>query len=1459
MNPKVFATAGGLISVNRKAQIKIGGIDEILTPWIADNCPELISVGQRISKGYSFIWAKDNKPYFIGPDNKILELQVHNNIPFTRDNGTRKEPSVTEARIIEAINNNTQNKIDIIAPAIDAEEQEDDPEENNDSDDVEEPALSPAQRVEHLLTHLPKRRDCDTCQRAKMRSRCRYRNTYNPQTTNWGDLVSADHLKGNGLDFALGDEAGALIIKDAYSGLVGYYGVKDQTWETTHWAIREFKGERNIQLFYSDGAPEIARAVRTLGILHRTSTPGVPQNNGVIEREVQECIRGLRTLLLAAGLPTAFWVYAAEAFGFMKNIMEKEDGESAWEKTHGSKFTGLRIPFGSKVYFIPSPTKNVESAKMEPSAHVGIFAGYALAPGYTWTGDYLVWLLDDFMDINLHRNATINKHKLVRPHRIRNVEIPVGPISFPLKDKYEICNTHLSADSSAAGLQNTYDNNDKWNNQGIWWIRNNKMPRKYRYRPCLEPGGPEIDSLSPWRMTIKLGKDGCAETFVDEWNTGQDIEEEQWTGLTIFNAHPTGMEITHKTTVGRKQNYSKSGTRIAEAYDSRANTTDFDRRDIENKPWDGESPPVPLDGTPASDFFRGEDGIWRIRSAGRAWKVDRNGERWTIARLRENKDTKRPADVSVKNWHTKLSKTQKKSFNKRRKVSKSISRSPGGESDNDEIKSEGNGGVDIEIDNDNVRNGGVEQENNKKENTQHFDISTPINSPRNKEEDSNKTPVPTPRENTDMDGISENQREDAPITNKRRKINMDNELNGQPGSSNDHLINTTGNNDDEMEHESISSMNSDGDSDSSSSSSSSGSTSSSSEEKGESNNTDDNNKNNHRDKQYRNASIFAQIFVARPVSHKERREQPKAQAAMQKEWDNLRNKGCWDENNPREWNQLRKEARLQGKTIHIGRLVPICVEKNSELPIDDPARKYKGRVVFQGNMVKDQDYEDAEFENLGSSPATMEASKSADAYGCIEGNHIEIADAEQAYIQADMKGKDTWIQIPEEDQPKWWKEKYPYMKKPVVKMMKALYGHPDAGSYWEQKADEQAKKVGFREIEDWPSTYYHRELKLMLIIYVDDFKISGPSENIEKGWELLRQGIKIGEPEKIDEKGTTYLGCKQRRVISRDKGGKYKAVMEYDMKDFVQSCIDRYVEMAEVGTEPRHYTTPMLSESNTPMTGNNEKCPWCEKPDKKYNKCDIKGITDSEYDGYIGKSFKGRAGKMVMKLLWVARICRYDIIKAVTHLASFLTKWETIHDIKLKRLIGYLTRTKEYCLYGWIGDKMENLNPTLYADSDFAGCVVTRKSTSGMVHQLTGPNSCFPLMASSKKQNCISHSTAEAELIATCTAVKTVGLPSLILWEEILRRKVKAKLFEDNIAMIKMLKHGLSPSMRYISRTHGVSLAAMKEIIDKKEIEIEYIKSKLMKADILTKGFSSMATWDEARRHIQVGSNKEYV
>ena len=97
----------------------------------------------------------------------------------------------------------------------------------------------------------------------------------------------------------------------------------------------------------------------------------------------------------------------------------------------------------------------------------------------------------------------------------------------------------------------------------------------------------------------------------------------------------------------------------------------------------------------------------------------------------------------------------------------------------------------------------------------------------------------------------------------------------------------------------------------------------------------------------------------------------------------------------------------------------------------------------------------------------MEASKTADFYGCQEGHTIEVADAEQAYVQADMKGTPTWITLPWEEIP----DQYKHMQKPVLRFRKALYGHPDAGGYWEARCENIVLECGFTKVEGWDSVF----------------------------------------------------------------------------------------------------------------------------------------------------------------------------------------------------------------------------------------------------------------------------------------------------------------------------------------------------------------------------------------------------
>ena len=189
-----------------------------------------------------------------------------------------------------------------------------------------------------------------------------------------------------------------------------------------------------------------------------------------------------------------------------------------------------------------------------------------------------------------------------------------------------------------------------------------------------------------------------------------------------------------------------------------------------------------------------------------------------------------------------------------------------------------------------------------------------------------------------------------------------------------------------------------------------------------------------------------------------------------------------------------------------------------------------------------QNYDVALFQDLGSSPATLEASRACDAFGCAPGHSTQIADAPAAYVQADLEGNPCWVNLPEEAWPEDPELRAKFQAivdrgdKPVVMLKKALYGHPDSGTFWEQHCDRHVRSVGFVPFgPEWPSCYHHPELNLFLVFYVDDFKLSGPTKNLKKGWDLIAKGLTIDEPKDIN--GQSYLGCVQERCEIDLPGG----------------------------------------------------------------------------------------------------------------------------------------------------------------------------------------------------------------------------------------------------------------------------------------------------------------------------------
>jgi len=171
--------------------------------------------------------------------------------------------------------------------------------------------------------------------------------------------------------------------------------------------------------------------------------------------------------------------------------------------------------------------------------------------------------------------------------------------------------------------------------------------------------------------------------------------------------------------------------------------------------------------------------------------------------------------------------------------------------------------------------------------------------------------------------------------------------------------------------------------------------------------------------------------------------------------------------------------------------------ENTDLPEGDPRRKFKDSVVFQGNNVKNPNWENAVLADLGSSPSSIEAGRLVDSFGLRPGYEIQQSDAVQAYLQARIRGKPTWVLLPRDQ----WSASWKTMRRPVCRLNVALYGHPDSGTDWEHHCGQSLQKVGFRNVGEgvWPSCYFHRELDLLISVYVDDFKLAGPKKTSRQG------------------------------------------------------------------------------------------------------------------------------------------------------------------------------------------------------------------------------------------------------------------------------------------------------------------------------------------------------------------------
>jgi hypothetical protein len=348
----------------------------------------------------------------------------------------------------------------------------------------------------------------------------------------------------------------------------------------------------------------------------------------------------------------------------------------------------------------------------------------------------------------------------------------------------------------------------------------------------------------------------------------------------------------------------------------------------------------------------------------------------------------------------------------------------------------------------------------------------------------------------------------------------------------------------------------------------------------------------------------------------------------------------------------------------------------------------------------------------------------------------------------------------------------------VFKLHKALYGLKQAPRAWYECLKDFLLKQGFEIGKADPTLFTHKVGNDLFVcqIYVDDI-IFGSTNHVYVE-EFSRTMTKRFEMSMMGEL-KFFLGFQVKQM----KEGTFICQTKYTQ--------DMLKKFDMVNAKP----------IKTPMPSN--------------------GHLDLDEEGAPVETKVYRS--MIGSLLYLCA-SRPDIMLSVCMCARFQANPKECHLTAVKRILRYLVHTPNLGLWYPKGSKFNLLG---YSDSDYAGCKVDRKSTSGTC-QFLGRSL---VSWSSKKQNCVALSTAEAEYVAAgaCCA-------QLLWMRQTLKdfgcQYSKIPLLCDNESAIKLANNPVAHSRtKHIDIRHHF----LRDHELKGDIEIRHVSTEKQLADIFTK------------------------
>jgi hypothetical protein len=511
----------------------------------------------------------------------------------------------------------------------------------------------------------------------------------------------------------------------------------------------------------------------------------------------------------------------------------------------------------------------------------------------------------------------------------------------------------------------------------------------------------------------------------------------------------------------------------------------------------------------------------------------------------------------------------------------------------------------------------------------------------------------------------------------------------------------------------------------------------------------------------------------------------KAEASVTKELSSIHHKGVFSQR------RLRDLTPAQRKSI-----ITSSLFLKEKFLSTGAFEKLKSRLVGGGNLQDRDKYSEDE---TSSPTVSLQGLYMTVSLAAKEGRKISTMDIGTAYLNADMK-KEVLMRIAPNisrmlvniDGKAYRQEEDGSI---IVRLNKALYGCVESAKLWYDNLMKTLTGMGFRSNgkDRCVLNVTRNGHQVTLCIYVDDILCTSIDDK-DLDWVENHLKAKYGEVTAHKGKVHSYLG----------------QTFDFSVEGEVYVSMEGYtVDLLELYKVKGFKPTPA-----------------------KDGLFDVNDLLErlSEEDADM---FRSR----VAKIFYMAQRTRPDVLTAVAFLSTRVHKSTSEDMEKLDRVLMYLNGTAA------LGIRLrpcKDLRVLAYVDASFAVHADMKSHTGGVMSLGFGP-----VYVCSKKQGLVTNSSTESELVGVSDILPHVIWTRDFLLEQGYKMG-PSLLFQDNMSTIALANRGFSKSNR--TRHIAIRYFFIKDRIEAKEIEVEYLPTGEMIADIMTKPlqgalFRTMRAW----------------